>query len=80
MAADELLDEVLRRAVQGTLEYIRYKGEIVMHKGKPMVRVKYSDTLLMFLLSGPFERFRSCGETPMRKATAAKTDPFSPSV
>lgn len=45
-AGDKLLDEADRRAREGVIEDIYYKGQVVGHK------YVYSDSLLMFLLRG----------------------------
>ncbi len=45
-AADIMEDEAMRRATEGVMEPEYYKGGVVGHK------VKYSDTLLQFLLKG----------------------------
>ena len=46
IAVEHLEAEARRRAVEGIEEPVFYKGEIVGHK------MRYSDTLLMFLLKG----------------------------
>jgi hypothetical protein len=46
MGVDALEEEALRRGVEGVLEPVWHKGEIVGH------RRNYSDNLLMFMLKG----------------------------
>jgi hypothetical protein len=50
IAADVLVDEAKRRAHKGTHEYILYQGTVVQYQDKPLMRVKYSDSLLQFLI------------------------------
>jgi hypothetical protein len=59
MAADALLDEAKRRAQFGTREYVLYQGNVVTvekvekdgtKKQVPLVKVKYSDAMTMFLI------------------------------
>lgn len=45
-AEDVLSDEAIRRATDGVLDPVYYKGDVVGYK------VNYSDTLLMFVLRG----------------------------
>ena len=45
-AEDVLSDEAVRRSIEGTLDPVYYKGDVVGYK------VNYSDTLLMFVLRG----------------------------
>lgn len=62
MAGDALKDEAMRRAHKGVKEPVLYQGEQVKVERvnretgevtlEPLYRVKYSDTLLMFLLEG----------------------------
>lgn len=62
MAGEALRDEAMRRAHKGVKEPVLYQGQQVKVevvdretgevKLEPLYRVKYSDTLLMFLLEG----------------------------
>jgi hypothetical protein len=61
MAADALVDEAKRRAQFGVEDYILYQGEVVTIERvdadgvvtrAPLMKRKYSDSLLQFLLEG----------------------------
>ena len=61
MAADALVDEAKRRAQFGVRDYIVYQGNVVTHEvvdadgvvtRVPLMKRKYSDGLLQFLLEG----------------------------
>jgi len=53
MAGDALEAEARRRAVAGTTEPIIHNGQLICDDdGEPILRHKYSDTLLIFLLKG----------------------------
>ena len=52
MAADALVDEAKRRAQFGVKDFVLYKGQVVMYEGKPLMRRKFADGLLQFLLEG----------------------------
>lgn len=54
-AKHELEEEAIRRAREGVMEPVFYKGEIVGHK------VNYSDTLMMFILRKLDPAYRDTG-------------------
>lgn len=62
MAAEALTDEAKRRAHKGVQEPILYMGRIVTVPGKdgepvPLLKTKYSDSLLQFLIENLSKKF-----------------------
>lgn len=52
MVTDQIEREAIRRAVRGVLEPVVFEGTVVMVGGEPLMRRRYSDSLLSFLLKG----------------------------
>ena len=46
-ALDPVQLECRRRGVDGVPEYVLYKGKVVMYEGAPLIRKRYSDTLIL---------------------------------
>ena len=51
-ACDVLEAEARRRATEGVKEYLYFKDEPILKDGEHAYKLKYSDSLLMFLLKG----------------------------
>lgn len=58
LAADALEDEATRRAQFGVTEPFVYRGQVVMHNGQPLMRQRYSDTLLLPMLRARKSEYR----------------------
>lgn len=58
--------EAIRRAVEGVPSYVVANGKILRRKGKEVIERKYSDQLLMFLMS--------CNSAKYRKQIKIKVD------
>jgi hypothetical protein len=70
--ADDLESLLVERAVNGTLEAVRYKGKIVGH-----IR-RYNDSLMMFLLRGMMpEKY---GNQRRQQVSAPQQPPIPPNV
>ena len=76
MAADVLTDEAKRRAHKGTKEYILYRGEIVTDaQGEPLMKTRYSDALLQFLIENLNRKF-----VPKREIAHSTPEPLKVEV
>jgi hypothetical protein len=51
-----LKDEAIRRAHDGVVKLVLYKGQPVFYRGEPIVEHEYSDHLLMVVLQLPIFR------------------------
>jgi hypothetical protein len=58
LAADALEDESTRRAQLGVREPFVYRGQVVMHEGSPLMRRRYSDTLLLAMLRARKDEYK----------------------
>lgn len=84
MAADALIDEAKRRAQFGVKDFILYQGRIVMREvvdddgvvtRVPLMKRKYSDTLLQFLIEN-----LAPGFTPKREIAHSTPEPLKVEV
>ncbi len=56
--AGALEDEATRRAQLGVREPFVYRGMVVMHDGKPLMRRRYSDSLLLPMLRARLDEYQ----------------------
>lgn len=73
-ACDDLEQEAWRRARKGVPELILHQGQIVRDEdGNPLVRWRYSDSLMMFVLKRHRPEFRDNYEVPREESEEQKT-------
>jgi hypothetical protein len=75
VATDTLIAEATRRAVDGVEDVVLYEGQPVKVGGKTLVRHRYSDNLLMFLIKAKRPEYRDRVQLDLRNPPGQGGDP-----